>query len=1464
MNIKHIGLFILFLFVIASDAYSQPDCDIVHYGTEDGLPQHTIMDIIQDKKGFLWFSTWDGMSKFDGYNFYTYRIQGEDTQTKSNRIDGMYEDKYGFMWILPYDKMIYRFNPKTEEFIGLRSIPEFKDINFRTSKVMVNPSGKVWLLSDENGCICIPDSTFNPELFNVANNKIAGNRIYKIYEDAFLQTWILTDNGLFLLSTDNKTTGRFFTENGTNRKNKSKQAFYSITEFKDEIWFGSNNGRIWIYNKKVKNFSLFETPIRSNISIIKDLNEDLILITTNKEGFFLYSRSANSFEAYNTGNLKNMPDNHISSYYADRYGNIWMSSESQGVMKFNIKKRSLKYFLPEVENQGTGFLMPKFFVLEDNNGRVWVHPKGGGFSLYDSEREELLPFYNEPGSSEWRFSNMLHLAFCDKQGNLWLSTRSHGVEKVIFNDGVFQLTVVDSNIHSTINNDVRSIFEDDKLNLWVSTRGERIYLYDASRKKTGYLCSDGSVGYGTPIKGIAYSLFQDRDRNIWVGTRSEGLYKLTPVADGKRYIIKNYKNDPNNLYSLSHNAIYSIFQDKNGRIWVGTYGGGLNLVDDRNEGRFFNYKNTLKQYPIDIASQVRAIADDKYGNICVGTTFGLIMFSPDFDSESNIDYHHYNKKYNDPHSLNGYDVYDVYTTKKGETFFAVFGGGVNKVNSVNDKGFPVSFTSYTTKNGLPSNIVLLITEDKNGKLWITSESSISKFNPDKETFETYNEISRIIHGQYFSEGAKCQSSNGTISFGFTKGFISVNPDKIKENRFSPYVALTNLKISNRNILVGVPDSPLKKNIDNMEVIKLSNKQNFISLEFAALDYITPQNITYAYKLEGFDEDWIISKKQRSANYTNLHPGRYVFRVKATNSDGIWTDNEHTLTIDITPSFWQTGWALLIYMIVFILLLFVIIRIVLIFYQLKNKVVLEQEQTEMKTRFFTDISHEIRTPLTMIVSPIENIIEEDKTPEKIKDQLKVVLKNTNRMLRMVNQILDFRKIQKRDIDLQEIDLGKYVPEICNNFIKIAEVNHIDIVVNNYTENGKIWADRDSIEKLVYNLLSNALKYTPEGKKIFVNINQKDNSIALQIKDEGKGMPKDIQNKLFTRFGSYSTDKSKPSTGIGLSIVKEVADKHHAKIQVESEPNKGSSFTVYFQTGTEHFKNDSNITLSNAMPDIKGIATKNEIVYDINNPDAEDNKKLSILVVEDDEDLRQFIVSTLQPYYHTLEAVNGKIAYEITLSSFPDFILSDIMMPETDGMEFLKKVRSNPDLSHIPFILLTAKTDMDSRIEGIEYGADDYVPKPFNVRFLRKRINNIIEQRQRLYRSFLTGKKNDQKNIGDDSDKPKISPQDEQFLKKAQGIIENNIDNSDFLIDNLVSEMAMSRKVFFNKLKSLTGLAPVEFIREIKIKHAAELLATTNYTVKEISFMVGFSDTKYFTQCFKKIFETTPSLYRNRFK
>mgnify|MGYP002904386235 CR=1 FL=1 len=708
---------------------------------------------------------------------------------------------------------------------------------------------------------------------------------------------------------------------------------------------------------------------------------------------------------------------------------------------------------------------------------------------------------------------------------------------------------------------------------------------------------------------------------------------------------------------------------------------------------------------------------------------------------------------------------------------------------------------------------------------------------------------------------------------------------------------------------------MKVDIDDTDKLVLSHKENIFSVHFAALDYTNPQNIQYAYILDGFEKQWTFADKQRSVTYTNLPKGEYVLRVRSTNSDGVWVDNERILDIVILPSFWETPIAYVLYILFILIIILVAVYILFTIYRLKHEVSVEQQISDIKLRFFTNISHELRTPLTLIAGPVEQVLKNDKLPTDAREQLVVVERNTSRMLRLVNQILDFRKIQnkKMKMQVQQLNVVAFVRKIMDNFESVAEEHNIDFLFQTEKEALNLWVDADKFEKIVFNLLSNAFKYTPNGKMITVFIREDEGTVSVGVQDQGIGIAENKRKSLFVRFENL-VDKNifnQASSGIGLSLVKELVEMHKATISVDSRLGEGSCFKVDFLKGKEHYSSSVEFILEDSaaplsmerIVDIANSSLQTEAAI-VDAPDlevsaakeeaGESSSKELMLLVEDNQELRSFLRSIFASTYRVVEASDGMEGWSKALKYLPDIIISDVMMPEKDGIEMTRELRADMTTSHIPIILLTAKTTIESKLEGLEYGADDYITKPFSATYLQARVENLLMQRKKLqsfYRDSLMhinmsvtsgelpastkAMAEEEKKIVSEREEeqtqlqsqqqptiPDMSPNDRKFMDKLVELMEQNMDNGDLVVDDLVRELAVSRSVFFKKLKTLTGLAPIEFIKEIRIKRATQLIETGEFNMTQISYMVGINDPRYFSKCFKAQVGMTPTEYKEK--
>ena len=1088
---------------------------------------------------------------------------------------------------------------------------------------------------------------------------------------------------------------------------------------------------------------------------------------------------------------------------------------------------------------------------------------------------------------------------------MWLCTHSKGLEKVTFRNVPFSMLTPVPHEYESLSNEVRSVCEDKQGNLWVGLKDGMIRLYDSNRKYIGHLTGNGTISpTGTPMEGTAYFILQDSKGIIWIATKGNGLVRAEQTSPtGMSYKLTRYQHDANDMYSLSDNNVYCVYEDHHGRIWAATFAGGINYISQGEHGEtvFINHRNNLKGYPIDVCYKTRFITSDNNGRLWVGTTTGAVAFDENFKKPEDIQFHHFSRVPNDTKSLSNNDVHWIIATQQKELYLATFGGGLNKLISISEDGHG-EFKSYSVLDGLSSDVLLSIREDHKQNLWISTENGICKFVPSGERFENYDERS-ISFRVRFSEAASTLTSGGDMLFGTSNGLFMFSPDSIRKSSYVPPVVFSKLMVANEDVIPG-EKSILKVDLDDTQELVLSHDENIFSVQYAALDYTNPQNIQYAYILDGFEKQWTFADRQRSVTYTNLPKGDYIFRVRSTNSDGVWVDNERILNITILPSFWETPLAYVLYVCFVLLIIFVAVYILFTIYRLKHEVSVEQQISDIKLRFFTNISHELRTPLTLIAGPVEQVLKNDKLPADAREQLVVVERNTNRMLRLVNQILDFRKIQnkKMKMQVQQLNVVAFVRKIMDNFESVAEEHNIDFLFQTEKEALNLWVDADKFEKIVFNLLSNAFKYTPNGKMITVFIREDEGTVSVGVQDQGIGIAENKRKSLFVRFENL-VDKNifnQASSGIGLSLVKELVEMHKATISVDSRLGEGSCFKVDFLKGKEHYNSSVEFILEDSVaplsmerivdiansslqteaaiadaPDLEVSAVKEEA--------EESSSKELMLLVEDNQELRSFLRSIFASTYRVVEASDGMEGWSKALKYLPDIIISDVMMPEKDGIEMTRELRADMTTSHIPIILLTAKTTIESKLEGLEYGADDYITKPFSATYLQARVENLLMQRKKLqnfYRDSLThvtvseipvaqgetlaghASAEPVSSAAEEPAMPEMSPNDRKFMDKLVDLMEQNMDNGELVVDDLVRELAVSRSVFFKKLKTLTGLAPIEFIKEMRIKRAAQLIETGEFNMTQISYMVGINDPRYFSKCFKAQVGMTPTEYREK--
>ena len=1439
-------LIIYFLYLmIPMFSSAQPICQITDFTAENGLPQDIASAVLQDQKGFIWICTRNGLNKFDGYTFKNYKSAPHKEYTLSNnRITSISETAYGDIWCQTYDSKAYIFDTHLEIFYDVLQTVD-KDMQRRNfvQKIFPLKEGIAWVTCDKGYCYRIDEKRYKEKdgitLYSTFNGFLKGEHIHTIFQDSDKDEWILTDKGISIIGS---------------KKIDSDFPFRFIQEYNGTIYLASASEKIAYYNQQTESIKFIELPYPINkISSLDITNHGLLTIATDN-GVILFNPGNKTSQLIDI-RTPMQSSNEAISIYEDKEGELWIFPTTPGVIRFNPSTGEKQYlFTPEKEVVNYG-RENKNIIFEDKQGTLWLIPHNGNFCYYDRKNKELKAFYTDPDNPQSLFAPLVRYHYQDRQGNYWLVS-ARGIKKMSFYPQIYVLKGIDRGF------EIRAFLLDSSQRLWVASKSEYVRIYHPDGSLAGYLSSQGKIGKDkVSFNASVYSICEGKNGTIWIGTKGNGLFQLTKKADGN-YNIQNYVYDSEDVYSLSYNDIFTIYSDNHDNIWVGCYGGGLNLLQQTPEGKvyFINHRNKLQNYPFSTCHNIRYITGTENGILLVGTTFGLVTFSNDFAQPEEIKFYRNIQNRNKPSSLTGNDIMHIYENSHKDIYVLTFTGGVNKITSRTLLSENIEFQYYTEQEGLGSDMVLAMIEDSQKNLWIASENALSKFNPETEAFENYS-TGFLRQKMNFSEAIPTLNARKQLIFGTDMGFLEIVPEQMKKSDYVPPIVFTDLKVNGKKSIVST---------DDLKEIALHPSERNINVQFSALDFTRPDDIRYAYRLEGLEKEWNYSDKNKSASYINLPAGEYRLQVKSTNSDEVWVNNIRTLSIKVIPTFWETPWAFLAYLAAFILLTGLILYIFSYIYRLRHQVDMEQQLSNIKLKFFTDISHELRTPLTLISSPVSEVLEDQTISPSVREHLTVVHKNTERMLRLVNQILDFRKIQngKMRLHVSLIDFNELVVSFQKEFRVLSEENEISFTFQLPDEAIMVWADKEKLSIVIRNIISNAFKFTPSGGSIHVTTGTAEDGkrCFLQVKDNGVGIPQNKLTEIFERFSQGENAKKSyyQGTGIGLALSREIVNLHHGLIRAESSEGHGSVFVVELLLDKEHYRStevDFYVSDTETAPaaDVADAATEEgtEEQSEI------DTSLPTLLLVEDNKDLCQLIKLQLEDKFNIHIANDGVEGLKKIHLHHPDIVVTDQMMPEMDGLEMLQAIRKDFQISHIPVIILTAKNDEGAKTKAITLGANAYITKPFSKEYLLARIDQLLSERK-LFRERVRQQMENQNPSEEDSYEQYLVKKDVQFLEKIHQVIEENMDDSDFNIDTIASGIGLSRSAFFKKLKSLTGLAPVDLVKDIRLNKSVELIKNTDLSISEIAFAVGFKDSGYYSKCFRKKYNQTPREYMNEWR
>ncbi|WP_163708089.1 hybrid sensor histidine kinase/response regulator transcription factor [Mangrovibacterium lignilyticum] len=1453
-------LSLLFLVFISAFSSSVRAVEVEHFevlNTNDGLSQNSVQSIFCDSRGYMWFGTMDGLNRYDGYEFKIYKTQYNNPfSLTNNRIVNIWEDKRGLIWLASHDGHYHYLDLRTEKFYSFP--PTTEPGNPRNTKItsFLELDNEIWLGSNNAGIyrLTAPGNEQGTYEFSViekgTDRGISDSMVNFILADRDSGIWIGTKAGLNFYNRDSYSGDQL----------KSPQVFSKGVNItcgvanERHLYFGSQmSGLVRMDLQQEKMEPLPVEGLNDVVTLVKLSDTGKLIVGTKSSGLFVCEENGKLIRHYMDGQT-------IVDVFEASNGSFWVTTDDFGITRITSDFEKAVFYELVPRDIQTLVDLQRQYLFEDRDSNLWVATHGGGLGVYDEESDSFRFYRNDPNDPNSLSSDIAYCVAQDHSGLIWVGTGQFnaGVNKAIPANPMFRQLKVEKQVTSLTDNVIRAIRQDNRENVWLATKSGRLYIYNTEFELVHKY--DGiPTEHGRLRRFNVYTILQDEQGYIWLGSKGGGLARSRrPLQNYRNYnelSFHIYRHEEGNKQSLSNDYIYSITQDQEGRILVGAYGSGIDVIDNPSS-EHLRFTNISTENSNLSSNEVRYILEDLGGTIWVATTFGLNeLVSSITDPNPQFNTYFYDVNYD--RSLSYNDLIYLYEDETHRMWLGTFGGGLNRIMQNSDD--EVIFSHESKQEGLINDAVFGILEGDKGDLWLSTENGISRYNIQSREFENYDTNNGLMCSN-FSEGTCYKLKDGRLLFGTLDGLLIVTENEVTKQNFQPPVVFTSFSLFNQEVDYKDDNSPLKAHINFTNDIVLKYDQSSFSIEYAALSYFDPLKNQYSYTLEGFDNRWYDVRNERKASYTNLSPGEYTFKVKAANWDGTWSDTPKSLHITILPPWWRTNLAYIIYFILAILVFEVSRRIFVKYNRLSTDLKVERKVNEIKLKFFTNISHEIRTPLTLVLGPLEDLKRMSNLPDSVKHPIEMMSSNGKRMLRLINQLLDFRKVQnqKMKLKLSEVDLVAFVREIGQNFDQLAEQRHIQFELPDNLESVNVWIDQEKMDSVLFNLLSNAFKFTPEGKRISVRIETdgKAKEVRILVEDEGKGIAKNKMPMLFQRFTALSDENSEYSgSGIGLAYSFELMKLHRGNIEVQSTEGQGSIFTVSLKQGNRHFtagelnykpadqtrpvshseELEENVQLSSEQSDDSQIATQ----------------KYTVLLVEDQADIRQYIASFLNGSFKIIHASNGEEGLQLVREKHPDLVVTDLMMPVMDGIQMTREIKQDFELSHIPVVMLTAKSAVDSQIEGIESGAEAYVIKPFNSEYLISVVQNLLRQRQNVL-DYVSKNNPFQGNI-------KITNKDEEFLKSLVNLITDNCQDSDFNVDALVKETALGRTVFYNKVKTLTGMSPVEFLRNTKLQIAAQYLSSGGYNVSEAAYLSGFNDLKYFSKKFKERYQVPPSQY-----
>jgi len=1257
-------------------------------------------------------------------------------------------------------------------------------------------------------------------------------------------------NGNFWISTFKGELTRFGTDGTTysfKKELSTPQQITTIKPNKNQVWFGSANGNIYKYNSKTID-SVTTLPkmngLHQSIKSIAFSGSDEIWMSTINGKIYYYSLSKNILNPLNNSLFDKKQNITITN---DKNGRIWFATELDGLFSYKIDKSGIFKQYDRIQKSENNIKHHMFIsIFCDSQGKIWAGTDGDGLYSINTIDGSSIVYKHEENNKFSVSNNTINYINEDSKGNLWIVDKK-GLINILPNRNtkINYYNGLESNIPST----VLSILKSSDGTLYIGTDGKGLTKISPKNKKVQFNLNKKGKFY---FKGrYPQSLVEDNKGNIWIGTYQEGLWVYNPRTNAFTKINTSKKNGS---YSSD---IRTVFKDSKNRIWVTTdnaldvFSDNLNLLasfDYNSKGLFGN--NSM------------AICEDENGVIWFGINPStLYRFNEDQEDFKNSYFTKQNYFVKDQNDLKNYNIHDLEPDKNGHLWILIAAGKLIKYNIAKS-----SFESFADRDHFKDVSIRSILIDDPNNLWLSSSNGIHHYNLMSDTFTSYYEKDGL-QSNLFSRRSSFKDENGRLYFGSDEGVNSFLPEEMSKTETNAKLFINAIEILNKPADIIIPEQ-IKNSVENVKELKLNYDQSSFSFQFSAIDNVLHTNFRYAYKLNGFDNEWISPNESRIASYTNIPYGNYTFEVKAGSKRGEWNINPVAINIRIKPPLWHHPIAYILYFII----AFILIYGFTLWLRLKNKLAeetwqnnKEKELYALKMNFFAKMSHEIQTPLTLILGPIDDMINRAKTTGNslLIQRLQMISNNANRLSRIATELMTLRnkELGKLRLYASKNNLIEHIKKITLSFSEQARFKKIDIIENYPKDKIELWYDLDKIEHVIYNLISNAFKFTPKEGSVTITVTQNLDKelIQIAIKDDGPGIPKDDLDNIFKLFYQSDLGKRKKGIGVGLALTKELVSLHHGKINVTSSSEEGTCFSFTLSTNESLLNDDEKIIIKESNK------TSNSLIKNYNKLENYLNKKSkskstkesTLLIVEDNIEMQIFLQDMLEENYNLLIAGNGKEGINLAVKNNPDLVISDIMMPGMDGIEMCKVLKKNKSTSHIPVILLTAKNTSNVKIKSFESGAIQFIQKPFNFYELALKINNTLEEKKKVLENYEIEKISSSQNSNHPS-------KDSIFMNRLVSELDARIDNPNFKLEDLTEALNMSYSVIYRKCLEITGKTLVEFVRLRRLKKAALLIIKSGFNVSEAGYMVGYKDSRYFTKCFKNEFGVTPNNFRRMSK